>query len=269
MFLDESQLIALWAFVSILALLAYLTYRTPQVVDPSVSLYRLLLAAYPASFRQEYGDAMTQLFRDLAGDAYRRRGLLGLAALWLRTLADFTSSVIRQRREEAARLHEALSICYLVHQWLALMVLSVRYFLHVLLRVRPRTVIFALIFVWAGSFLPNLGIFGLGEYTSLDIYNGVIELRHIYACGEPISMKRWETDRMYKEDRSHLVMPWEFSFSPDHWIGHPWGSICVPCKYWQFRFPVPMLLVLVFLIYRETRCRLRGKNHSEAAIQSA
>jgi hypothetical protein len=232
-----------------------------------------MLAAYPASFRREYGDAMVQLFRDLAGDAYRRRGLLGLAVLWLRTLTDLMSSVIRQRREEMPRRHGALSLAYLVHQWLALMVLSVRDLLRVFFSLRPRTIIGALVLVWAGSFLPNLGIFSLGENTSLDMYGGVIEFRHIYARGEPISMKRWETDPMYKEDRSRLVMPWEFRFSREHWVGHPWQigsrSVCVPCKYWLLRFPVPMLLVLWFLFCWETRSRLGGNNTSEAAMQSA
>lgn len=262
MFLDDTELIILSAFVCALILFAYLTYRTPQIVDFSVRLYRLLLVAYPASFRAEYGEAMAQLFRDMAGEASRRRGLLGLAALWLRTLADLTSSVIRQRREEATRRHESLSLAYLVHQWLALIVLSVRYLLQILSMrsLRPRTVIVAFILVWAGSFLPNLGIFGLGEHTSLDIYAGVIELRHIYARDEPISVERYHTDAIYKETLTS-AMPWEFSFSREHWVGRVFSpSVCVPCKYWQLRFPVPMLLVLWFLIYRETRCRLRGSN---------
>jgi len=245
--------------------------RTSRLVQLSVSLYRLLLNTYPAPFRQEYSEEMVQLFRDTARDAYRWRGLLGLAAVWLRTLADFTSSLIRQRREETARRHEALSLFYLVQQWLALTFLSLRYFSQVLFSLRLRTVIFALVLVWAGSFLPNLGLFSLGERTSLDICGGVIELRHIYARGEPISMKRWETDPMYKEDRI-AAMPWELSFSREHWVGHPWQigsrSVCVPCKYWQLRCPVPMLLVLVFLIFWVTRGRLRGNDNSEAAIQS-
>ena len=38
----------------------------------SIYLYRLMLAAYPIAFRQEYGEAMAQLFRDTARDAYQR-----------------------------------------------------------------------------------------------------------------------------------------------------------------------------------------------------
>lgn len=269
MSLDGSALIALSTFAFALVVFAYFTYRTPQVVDFSVWLYRRLLAAYPAPFRQEYGEAMAQLFRDTLRDASRRRGLLGIAVVWLRTLADFTSSVIHQHREEAARPCDALSMRYLVLQWLTLTVLSARYLVHVFCSLRPRTVIWILILVWAASFLPNLGIFSLGEQTSLDIYGGVIELRHVYARFESISMKRYHTDPMYKEDRSASVMPWEFSFTREHWVGHAWGSDCVPCKYWQFRFPVPMLLVLVFLLYWEVRGRLLGINNSGTEMQSA
>ena len=47
--------------------------QTPRLVAFSLWLYRLLLAAYPTAFRQEYGEAMTQLFRDTVLDGYRRR----------------------------------------------------------------------------------------------------------------------------------------------------------------------------------------------------
>ena len=78
--------------------------RIPRLVEYSISLYRLLLVAYPAVFRNEYGEAMVQLFGDTALAGYRRYGLLGLSAVWLRTLADFTFSVFHEHRDKPAEL---------------------------------------------------------------------------------------------------------------------------------------------------------------------
>lgn len=60
--------------------------------------YRALLAAYPASFRREYGPQMAQLFRDLCRDALRRRGPAGLAGVWVRTLWDGMVSLVSEWR---------------------------------------------------------------------------------------------------------------------------------------------------------------------------
>jgi hypothetical protein len=54
------------------------------IVSASARLYRLLLGAYPARFRQEYGAPMLQLFRDSCREAARRRGLYGIAAVGIR-----------------------------------------------------------------------------------------------------------------------------------------------------------------------------------------
>ncbi len=50
--------------------------------------YRLLLALYPAAFRDELGDAMVEFFRDRLRHARARHGLRGVLALWLRVLGD-------------------------------------------------------------------------------------------------------------------------------------------------------------------------------------
>jgi signal transduction histidine kinase len=50
--------------------------------------FGVLLYAYPAAHRREFGPWMAQLFRDLCRDAIRRNGIVGLAGLWLRTLLD-------------------------------------------------------------------------------------------------------------------------------------------------------------------------------------
>jgi hypothetical protein len=69
---------------------------SPRSIERSVRLYRALLRAYPASFRQEYGDEMTLVFRELAVDAWRRRGRIGLWLIWLRVLGDLLRSSPRE-----------------------------------------------------------------------------------------------------------------------------------------------------------------------------
>ncbi len=49
---------------------------SPRPVDVSRRIYRALLRAYPASFRDIYGEEMTLVFGELAGDAWNRRGWL-------------------------------------------------------------------------------------------------------------------------------------------------------------------------------------------------
>jgi hypothetical protein len=58
----------------------------------SLSLYRILMRAYPAEFRQRYGDSVDQAFRDMSRDAIQKRGYLGLALLWLHVVPDFLFS---------------------------------------------------------------------------------------------------------------------------------------------------------------------------------
>jgi hypothetical protein len=51
-------------------------------------LYALLLAAYPSTFRREYGAQMAQVFRDRCREAARYRSGVGLLRLWKETLSD-------------------------------------------------------------------------------------------------------------------------------------------------------------------------------------
>ena len=55
-------------------------------------LYHILLFAYPATHRREYGSLMAQLFRDLCRDAYHQKGFTDLVRLWIRVLADTAAS---------------------------------------------------------------------------------------------------------------------------------------------------------------------------------
>jgi hypothetical protein len=58
----------------------------------SVTLYRFLMQAYPAEFRNQYGDPVDQAFRDMHRDAFQKRGYLGLALHWFHVVPDFLFS---------------------------------------------------------------------------------------------------------------------------------------------------------------------------------
>lgn len=56
--------------------------------------YGLLLYAYPARFRQEFGPDMAQVFRDAGRAALHDRGLIGLAGFLLFALLDLSQTVL-------------------------------------------------------------------------------------------------------------------------------------------------------------------------------
>ncbi len=62
--------------------------RTPRSVAATLHVYRLLLGLYPRAFRVGYGADVLQVFRQCCGDAYRERGPLGVARLWLPAIVD-------------------------------------------------------------------------------------------------------------------------------------------------------------------------------------
>lgn len=71
---------------------------------PSLSqrLYALLLAAYPAEFRREYGREMMQVFRDCYSAEVRRNGLLlGLINVWAYTLFDLAQTAPREHLQDS------------------------------------------------------------------------------------------------------------------------------------------------------------------------
>ena len=63
----------------------------------SQKTYKWLLVAYPKSHREEYGPAMSQVFRDQCRDAWREARHWGLIRLWLRVLPDLIQSSIVER----------------------------------------------------------------------------------------------------------------------------------------------------------------------------
>ena len=68
----------------------------PPSVAGSVWLYRRLLRAFPAPFRDTYTPEMVQVFRDLCHDAYRRAGAMGIAGLWGASLGDLLVNLVEE-----------------------------------------------------------------------------------------------------------------------------------------------------------------------------
>lgn len=62
----------------------------------SVKVYQILLAVYPAKFREEYGAEMLQLFRDCCVRAFDQNKINGMLGLWAMTLPDLIRSVIAE-----------------------------------------------------------------------------------------------------------------------------------------------------------------------------
>lgn len=66
----------------------------------SIRIYQLLLHAYPAEFRQEYGAHMMQVFQDCCLRTVRQGGGNGMVRLWVVTLLDLVQSVISEHRQK-------------------------------------------------------------------------------------------------------------------------------------------------------------------------
>ena len=65
----------------------------------SEKIYRLLLRAYPRRYRDQYGQPMEQVFRDQLRNAHTPAQL---SALWVRTLGDWSKTVITRHVEPPA-----------------------------------------------------------------------------------------------------------------------------------------------------------------------
>ena len=66
----------------------------------SYRLYGLLLFAYPAEFRREFGNEMRQVFRDCYRAEVRARSLPNF---WLRTLVDLVLTAAKERADSIGR----------------------------------------------------------------------------------------------------------------------------------------------------------------------
>lgn len=317
-----SQLIVLAAFVyALVVLFVVLTYRTSQVVEGlrefperlygewSVRLYRQLLAAYPASFRNEYGDAMVQLFRDTARDAYRRRGLLGLATMWLRTLADLAVSAIRQHRDRPVQVSsESVLLRDFLHKWrrlgselLSVSAFSAWYGWHLLrLYFRRGALVWATLTAialgtWIASFFDSF-TWMRGRATGVGLQKGgLVVIYHFYEVGEPVSTEQWQRDIRAWQARNPGVdehfrataRPWEFSFFTDVPGGTvvEWKTIEVAPAHGprfnilqepvltqpnkSWRLRFPFGILPLLLLVWTIRVYLRRNTDSVAAMQSA
>jgi len=76
----------------------------------SVGVYRLLLAAYPKAFRDEYGPHMVQVFQDLSIRAYRQNGSDGILRLWAITLFDLFKSVVEEHLQKETNMNKSTFI---------------------------------------------------------------------------------------------------------------------------------------------------------------
>jgi putative ABC transport system permease protein len=65
----------------------------------ALTVYGLLLRAYPRRYRARFGDDMAEVFADRLRDA-RRRGVLAVAELWMRTVVDVGRHAAAERRVE-------------------------------------------------------------------------------------------------------------------------------------------------------------------------
>jgi putative ABC transport system permease protein len=68
----------------------------PQDKSFSSRAYRLLLRIFPGEFRGDFGSEMEEVFRDQRAEAIRRRGLIGVLALWSETILGILGTAPRE-----------------------------------------------------------------------------------------------------------------------------------------------------------------------------
>jgi len=74
--------------------------KATKLLTISLCFYRVWLWAYPAGFRQDYGDEMAMFFQDCCQDAFKQQGWLGVWQLWWRTLFDLVTTIPREHGAE-------------------------------------------------------------------------------------------------------------------------------------------------------------------------
>jgi hypothetical protein len=78
-------------------------YRRTKPRNFSERLYRILLFAYPRSFRDEFGDAMIEFHRDRLAHAHREAGLPATARVWAQVAIDLLRNALPARVESVRR----------------------------------------------------------------------------------------------------------------------------------------------------------------------
>ena len=67
-----------------------------KAVNFSVKFYSFMVQLYPEFFRKVYGEPMIQVFQDRCRLTFQNKSLMGISALWARTLVDFFLTVFDQ-----------------------------------------------------------------------------------------------------------------------------------------------------------------------------
>ena len=76
---------------------------SPRSIKFSVRIYKMLIKAYPASFRREYENEMILVFREHITDVLQKRGKVGLLTAWFRLLGDLACSAPKEHFREMQR----------------------------------------------------------------------------------------------------------------------------------------------------------------------
>jgi hypothetical protein len=72
-------------------------------------VYGLFLLAYPAEFRREYGQHMTQVFRDCCREQRRQGRTFGVLLVWLHTLLDLIQTAPREHLENLGKENSVMN----------------------------------------------------------------------------------------------------------------------------------------------------------------
>jgi signal peptidase I len=90
---------------------------TPQLIAGFCRIYSVLLYAYPAEFRREYGGPMKQVFRDRCRAVASAPGRLPFAQFALQMMADWLRTTVRERASEFWHSGRATSHRSSVTEW--------------------------------------------------------------------------------------------------------------------------------------------------------
>ena len=79
----------------------------PPLISISIRIFQVMLAFYPARFRQEYGVHMMQVFRDCSLQAYRQSSATAMIRLWAITIVDWLKTVIEGQSSRQVEMSRA------------------------------------------------------------------------------------------------------------------------------------------------------------------
>jgi hypothetical protein len=85
-----------------------------RAVALSRRVYEGLLAAYPARFRELYGEEMADLFEDVCRERLERSGPRGMTGVWSETLADLAVNSLAERARGESAITSPARLCGLL-----------------------------------------------------------------------------------------------------------------------------------------------------------